>query len=109
MSVGEKTAIAWTDKTWNPWMGCHKVSAGCKACYMYRDMPRYGKDPTVVQRSKTTFADPLKWPDPAKVFSCSWSDFWIEEADPWRTEAWSIIRRTPHLTYQILTKRPARI
>jgi protein gp37 len=43
------------------------------------------------------------------VFTCSWSDFFIEEADDWRDEAWEIIRNTPHLTYQILTKRPERI
>src|SRR3990167_5422001 len=40
---------------------------------------------------------------------CSWSDWFHETADPWRDEAWDIIRRTPRLTYQILTKRPERI
>jgi len=107
--MGDTTNIEWTDKTWNPWHGCRKVSAGCKYCYMYRDKERYGQDPTTVLRSKTTFSDPLKWSDPAKVFTCSWSDFFIEEADDWRDEAWDIIRETPHLTYQILTKRPERI
>lgn len=76
---------------------------------MYREQTRYGNDPKVVRRSKTTFAAPLKWADPAKVFTCSWSDFFIEQADPWRPEAWAIIRQTPHLTYQILTKRPYNI
>ncbi len=104
-----KTKISWTDYTWNPWRGCHKVSAGCKNCYMFRDQKRYGNDPNVVVRSKTTFDAPLKWKDPKMVFTCSWSDFFIEEADEWRDEAWEIIRRTPHLTYQILTKRPERI
>lgn len=107
--MSEKTAIQWTDKTWNPWHGCKKVSPGCKYCYMFRDKERYGQDPTTVLRSKTTFRDPLKWNDPARVFTCSWSDFFIEEADEWRNEAWSIIRNTPHLTYQILTKRPEHI
>lgn len=104
-----KTAIAWTDATWNPWYGCRKVSAGCKNCYMFRDMGRYGKDPNIVQRSRTTFNAPLRWKEPAKVFTCSWSDFFIEEADSWRGEAWEIIKKTPHLTYQICTKRPERI
>jgi protein gp37 len=76
---------------------------------MFREKRQYGQDPEVVVRSKTTFTAPLKWHDPALVFSCSWSDWFIVEADPWRDEAWDIIRRTPHLTYQILTKRPARI
>jgi protein gp37 len=43
------------------------------------------------------------------VFTCSWSDFFIDAADGWRDEAWAIIRATPHLTWQILTKRPERI
>src|SRR6266498_5551388 len=103
--MGETTGIAWTQRTWNPWHGCHKVSAGCKNCYMFREKRQYGQDPDVVVRSKTTFNAPLKWKDSALVFTCSWSDWFIEEADPWRDEAWDVIRRTPHLTYQILTKR----
>ena len=43
------------------------------------------------------------------VFTCSYSDWFIEEADPWRDEAWETVKQTPHLTYQILTKRPERI
>lgn len=107
--MGEQTAIGWTEKTWNPWHGCTKISPGCKFCYMYRDKARYGQDPTEIVRSKTTFRDPLKWSDHAMVFTCSWSDFFIAEADEWREDAWNIIRNTPHLTYQILTKRPQRI
>lgn len=110
--MGTTSAIAWTDATWNPWQGCHKVSAGCKFCYMYRDKERYGQDPAVVVRSKPpTFKMPLRFPSgqSRRVFTCSWSDFFIEEADEWRIDAWDIIARTPHLTYQILTKRPERI
>lgn len=104
MSVS--TNIEWTDATWNPWHGCHKVSQGCKFCYMFRDKARYGQDPNVVTRSKTKFTDPLKWPRlPTLCFTCSWSDWLIEEADPWREEAYEIIRATPWITYQILTKR----
>lgn len=106
--MGKTTGIAWTDRTWNCWHGCIKISPGCKFCYMYRDKLRYGQDPEIVTRSKTTFNDPLKWKS-GRVFTCSWSDFFIEQADGWREEAWDIIRRTPHLTYQILTKRPERI
>lgn len=94
---------------------------------MYRDKDRYGLDPSEVVRSKTKFNDPLKWSfnmqvgampgdvkgDSAfpgmKIFTCSWSDFFIEEADRWRNEAWRIIKDTPEFTYQILTKRPERI
>jgi protein gp37 len=105
--MGKNSNIEWTNHTWNPWQGCQKVSPGCKNCYMYRDKKRYGQDPaTIVKSSRATFGKPLSWQKSAKVFTCSWSDFFIEEADPWRDEAWDIIRQTPHLTYQILTKRP---
>lgn len=108
--MGENSAIEWTDNTWNPWIGCRKVSQGCKHCYMYRDQERYGNDPRTVKRTAdATFYKPLKWKDKARVFTCSWSDFFIEDADEWRGEAWGVIRDTPHLTYQILTKRPENI
>jgi len=77
---------------------------------MFRDMARYKKDPNVVVRTKpATFNAPLKWKEPRMVFTCSFSDFFIEEADEWRADAWEIIRKTPQHTYQILTKRPERI
>ncbi len=107
--MSERTGIEWTEATWNPWMGCTKVSAGCDNCYMFTEQRRYGNDPEVVRRSKTKFADPLNWKEPKVIFTCSWSDWFHKDADPWRDEAWEVIRRTPHHTYQILTKRPGRI
>jgi protein gp37 len=105
-----KTKIEWTDYTWNPWQGCHKVSPGCDNCYMHRDKKRYGQDPTVVVRSSLkTFNLPDRLPVGSKVFPCSWSDFFIKEADPWRDEAWDIIRRNPNKIFQIPTKRVERI
>lgn len=106
--MSENSAIQWTTHTWNPWHGCHKISPGCKNCYMFADKARYGQNPDVVVRSKTTFNAPLKWKDPAFVFTCSWSDWFIQEADEWRHDARDIILATPHLTYQLLTKRPER-
>lgn len=103
--MGAKTEIGWTDATWNPWHGCHKVSAGCKNCYMFSDKARYGQDPNKVVRSKTTFQEPLKWKEGRRIFTCSWSDWFIEEADEWRDEAYDVIRATPWHTYQVLTKR----
>lgn len=107
--MAEKSNIGWTQATWNPFYGCTKVSPGCAHCYMFRDMKRYGRDPETVTRSKTTFSDPLKWRDSRLIFTCSWSDWFHADADAWRPEAWDIIRRTPHHTYQVLTKRPERI
>lgn len=107
--MGVNTGISWTDATWNPFYGCSKVSVGCKNCYMYRDQSRYGNNPAVVQKSKTKFNEPLKWHEGKLVFTCSWSDFFIEEGDQYRDELWKIIKATPQHTYQILTKRPERI
>ena len=106
----ENSNIAWTDNTWNPWQGCKKVSPGCLNCYMFRDKKRFKQQPGNIHRSSNaTFNKPLHWKDPAKVFVCSWSDFFIEEADEWRAEAWEIIRKCRHLTFQLLTKRPENI
>jgi protein gp37 len=105
----KQSSIQWTDFSWNPWQGCQKVSEGCKFCYMMRDMNRYGRTTNVRRSSPATFRKPLTIKQPAKVFTCSWSDFFIKEADEWRPEAWEIIKNTPHITYQILTKRPERI
>jgi protein gp37 len=116
--MGENSKIEWTDATWNPWQGCTKVSPACDHCYMFRDLGRYGKDPTVVFRSKPlTFDLPIRkrrggeWViEPGKkVFTCSWSDWFHKDADAWRPEAWEIIRRRPDLTFQIVTKRVERI
>jgi len=107
--MGHISQIEWTEATWNPWHGCQKVSPGCAHCYMYRDKNRYGQDPAQIVRGKTTFRLPIKWKEPRVIFTCSWSDFFIKEADQWREEAWDVIRSTPHHTYQILTKRPERI
>jgi protein gp37 len=112
--MAETTGISWTDATWNPWMGCHKVSSGCAHCYAERDAKKYGRDFNKVTRSKTTFDAPRKWAKSntlkpgSKIFVCSWSDFFISEADEWRAEAWSIMRGLPYI-FQIPTKRPGNI
>ena len=78
---------------------------------MYRDKKRYGQDPKSVYRSSdATFYAPLKKKKFGPlVFTCSWSDFFIAKADEWRSDAWDVIKKTPHLTYQILTKRSENI
>lgn len=113
-----ESAISWTDGTWNPGVGCAKVSAGCKNCYMFRDMARYGRDPRAIHRtSDATFRAPLKrrrdgswvWPDGMDVFTASWSDWWLAEWDLWRGDAWSIIAARPGLRFFLLSKRPENI
>ncbi|MFB3041776.1 MAG: DUF5131 family protein [Candidatus Poribacteria bacterium] len=106
----ENTNITWTDSTVNFWTGCIKYSEGCQFCYMYRDQHRYGKDPTQIVRTKdATFYQAYSWKEPRQIFTCSWSDFFIPEADPWRDDAWEVIRNTAHHQWQILTKRSERI
>ncbi len=119
--MAQATTISWTDARWNPWQGCHKVSPGCAHCYMFTWQRRYGKGQDVVIRSApATVRAPLRWQrqmgqgtytgarhgTTLLVFTCSLSDFFLEEADAWRGDVWEIIRSTPNLTYQILTKRP---
>lgn len=108
--MGENSAIDWTDHTWNPWQGCKKVSPGCINCYMFRDKKRFGQDPNqIIKSNNSTFNKPIYWKESAKIFVCSWSDFFIEEADEWRNEAWDIIKKCPQHTFLILTKRPENI
>jgi protein gp37 len=101
--MGTTTGIEWTKSTWNPWYGCIKVSPGCQHCYMYQWAERSGREPRRVTRSKTRFREPLQWSDGRPIFTCSLSDFFIEQAEPWRPEAWEIIEQTPRHTYLILT------
>lgn len=109
--MGLQTKIQWTDATINFWHGCNKVSDGCKFCYMHRDKARYGQDPNRVVKSSEPYikANLRKLTEPSKIFTCSWSDFFIKEADEWRPWAWDIIKKHPQHQWQILTKRPERI
>lgn len=106
--MSEQTKISWTQSSWNPWVGCTEVSAGCDHCYARTLTERFGGNFSVLRRTKT-FRDPLKWKEPKLIFTCSMSDFFHVDADRWRDEAWEIIRNTPHHTYQVLTKRTGRI
>jgi protein gp37 len=108
--MAEKSNIQWTDATWNIARGCTKVDEDCKFCYMYRDSlngTRY--EPKKVTRTKTVFDLPLRIKQPSKIFTSSLTDFFHEDCDAFRGEAWEIIRKCPQHTFQILTKRPDRI
>lgn len=105
------------DKTWNPWHGCRKCSEGCQNCYAFFLDKRYGRDTNVIGKAKTNFDLPVK-KDRAGNYKlesgsfvrvCMMSDFFLEEADEWRDEAWDIIRRRPDVTFSLLTKRAHRI
>ena len=97
---------------WNLWHGCHKLSTGCKHCYVYRGDARREVDSSVVVRTKN-FDLPLrkkrngefKIPPGTFVYTCFTSDFFVEDADKWRAEAWEMIRCRSDLHFMMITKR----
>lgn len=108
----DDTKISWAHHTWNPWVGCTKVSEGCANCYMYREQWQRRIDPTIIRRcSDRTFNRPKQkgWNTGNRIFVCSYSDFWIEEADAWRYEAFELMNTRRDLIFLIPTKRPERI
>lgn len=106
----ENSTIQWTEYTHNFWSGCHKISEGCKYCYMFRLEEKFGRTGNIVRRAKdTNFYKPYYIKVPKIIFTCSMSDFFIEDADQWRDRAWATIKHTPWHKWQILTKRPERI
>lgn len=98
---------------WNPWHGCHKCSPGCKNCYVFYLDALRDKDANVITKSKTNFNMPLKRDRNGKfklntekeVATCFTSDFLIEEADAWRSDAWEIIKQRSDIRFLICTKR----
>lgn len=98
---------------WNPWHGCKKISEGCLNCYVYRRDAEFGKDSSAAHRT-ANFNLPLKksrnreyklQQDTGIVYTCMTSDFFLEEADEWREEAWRIIQERKDLSFYIITKR----
>ena len=97
---------------WNPWHGCIKYSPGCMHCYVYRRDAKYELDASVV-RQNAAFHLPIRkkrdgsyaLPSPGTVFTCFTSDFFLEQADPWRAEAWAMMRERQDLDFFFITKR----
>ena len=102
---------------WNPWHGCVKWREGCQNCYMYYNDAKRGKNGAAIYRTKTGFRYPLskdrcgqyKVKSGEMLRVCMNSDFFLEEADPWRDEAWDIICQRPDVKFFLLTKRPQRV
>jgi protein gp37 len=102
---------------WNPWHGCVKCSEGCQNCYMYFLDRMRGHDGRDIYRTRAGFDYPLQTDRSGcyRVRSgelirvCMTSDFFLEEADPWREEAWEIMRQRPDVRFFLLTKRPERV
>lgn len=98
--------------SWNPWHGCHKISPGCQNCYVYRTDERHNLDASVVRKTGS-FNLPVrmnrlggyKIPAGSQIETCFTSDFFVEEADQWRDEAWRMIKKRPDCDFFMITKR----
>jgi protein gp37 len=113
--MAEQSAISWTDATFNPWIGCTRVSPGCDHCYAARDNERrkwvsaWGAE----RRRTKTWGDPVKWNRKAaetgyrpRVFCASLADVFDNEVPhEWRDDLFDLIRATPNLRWMLLTKR----
>jgi len=115
--VGDKSAIEWTDATWNPVTGCSKVSPGCKNCYAERlaarllamGNPRYrnGFDVTLHQDQLTL---PLRWKQPRRIFVNSMSDLFHEDVpDSFIHHVFKVMAQAHWHIFQVLTKRAERL
>ncbi len=102
---------------WSPWHGCTKISEGCKHCYMYYlDKIRGKKDGAFIYKTNN-----MKYPiqkkrsgeykikSGEKIRVCMSSDFFLENADAWREEAWDMMRKRKDVIFFLLTKRAHRI
>ncbi|MGC4080050.1 MAG: phage Gp37/Gp68 family protein [Rubrivivax sp.] len=109
--------IEWTEQTWNPAIGCTKISAGCKNCYaetMAKRLKAMGtpgyENGFALQILPDRLEDPLKRKKPTVFFVNSMSDLFHERIpDAYIEQVFDVIARTPLHTYQILTKRGARM
>jgi protein gp37 len=111
----QSSTIEWTEQTWNPSIGCDKVSAGCKNCYAesiaerFRDGKAFPNGFDFMLRPKR-FEQPLHWRKPSLIFVNSMSDLFHEHM-PLEVlqKLFDIMRQCPQHIFQILTKRHQRL
>ncbi len=117
--MAENSKIEWTDHTFNPWIGCTKVSPACDHCYAEAMMDtRYGRvtwgaGEDRIRTSPANWKLPLRWnkqvpvgADRPFVFCASLADVFDNEVDPaWRRDLFALIEQTPNLIWLLLTKR----
>ncbi|MDP4108590.1 MAG: DUF5131 family protein [Bacillota bacterium] len=102
--------------SWNLWHGCHKISAGCAHCYVYRIDERHGRDSSVVAKTgdfnlpiRKNRTGEYKIKPGETLYTCFTSDFLLEDADEWREEAWSMIKTRSDVAFFFITKRIDRL
>lgn len=124
--MSQRSAIEWTDSTWNPVTGCTKVSAGCDHCYAHtlahvrladtyrRRLPVFDTDenradPFAVRLWPERLFEPARWREPRVIFVNSMSDvFHADVPDGFVRQIFEVMLRADHHVYQVLTKRPSR-
>jgi protein gp37 len=126
--MSEHSSIEWTDATWNPLVGCSRVSQGCTNCYAERHAYRFARQRGSVYEGtaklvngKPTFTGrvnlneraldaPLRWARPRRIFVNSMSDLFHENVtDETIDRIFAVMALAPHHTFQVLTKRPDRM
>lgn len=124
--MGEHTKIEWAHHTFNPWIGCERVSAECRNCYaetwdargLNGPETHWGKDTPRRRTSDANWRLPLRWDRKAaadgvrrSVFCASLADVFEDrdDLDPWRSDLWDLIEATPNLDWLLLTKRPENV
>jgi protein gp37 len=115
--MAARSAIEWTEATWNPVTGCSKVSAGCKNCYAERlamrlkamGQPNYRLGFKVAVHKKA-LSLPMKWKTPASIFVNSMSDLFHQDVPTkFILRVFDIMNTSCRHRYQILTKRSERL
>jgi protein gp37 len=115
--MAERSAIEWTDATWNPVTGCTKVSPGCKHCYAetfaerWRGIPGHPYEQGFDLRLwPERLGLPLRWKSPRMIFVNSMSDLFHEEVpDEYIDRVFETMAAAPRHTFQVLTKRADRL
>jgi protein gp37 len=115
--MSDRSAIEWTEATWNPVRGCTKVSPGCKHCYAetlaerFRGVPGHPFEQGFDLRLVPEAIDlPRRWKRGRLVFVNSMSDLFHEDVPPDFIErVFATMVATPQHRFQVLTKRPERV
>ncbi|MDD9989175.1 MAG: DUF5131 family protein [Spirochaetaceae bacterium] len=115
--MATRSAIEWTEVTWNPVTGCTKISQGCKFCYaerMSRRLHAMGvakyRNGFAVAVHEASLDEPLKWRQPRLVFVNSMSDLFHKSVpDSFIEGVFDVMNRASQYTFQVLTKRPSRV
>lgn len=113
--MSDRSAIEWTDATWNPVTGCDKVSPGCAHCYAERIAERFRGTPTFpggfdLSLHHNRLELPLRWKRPRRIFVNSMSDLFHEQVPlPFIQEVFETMRKAYWHQFQVLTKRGGRL